>query len=524
MQNQLKEGGKVATRAEKIARLKSDDSRQQKIARLRASDADAMSHDDIVNQINPEPPMKRKQPPMKSGKKPYDGFQFSEMVGNVPSSAMQLVKDVTDVVAHPVDTYNAMDNLVRGAYSKLAGKNLPQEANVDAVINALAERYGSIDKAMASLERDPVGVLSDGLSLLSSGAGLAAKGASAAKMGKIAKGAETVRDMANAIEPINAATTAAIKVPQKFMNRNKSPVDDMIEALKLSTTLDNRFGTGTRDRIASTLLKGGYTLDRSGIAKLENDLQKAGLDIQAVLDNPAALEKVIDPRVFDAPINELAKSEGTLQKLTADANQATVYGEIEPWRQKMYEAGDPMQSAKEINDIKRDAQSRANYKNTESYADDLASDTNKVIAREAAKQVENVLPEIKIPNQQWGELAEALPPFRQSVGRMTNNQPSSRLMQFLKSGAAYVVGENVAPGYGLLAAGGASFHKGRKKGADLGNQAIKDYAQQATPYGDLFKDRSRTSNVLYGLLQVERNRQAQEELMMEEQRRGLLSR
>jgi len=522
MQNQLKEGGKVATRAEKIARLKSDDSRQQKIARLRASDADAMSHDDIVNQINPEPPMKRKQPPMKSDKKPYDGFQFSEMVGNVPSSAMQLAHDVVTPFMHPVDTYNAMDNLTQGVYSKLTGKGTTKEKYADAVYDALVGRYGSREKALASLERDPVGVVSDVMSVITGGAMTAAKSARLADATKIAAGAEKVADVASKLEPINVAVNTAGKARKKFQGRNANPVEDMLEALKLSTTLDDRFGSGTRESIANTILRGGYTLDADGISRLESDLHKAGLDIEAVLNNPAALEKVISPQVLQKPIDELIAIETAPQKLQANQSQAAIDSAITPYMNRMYEEGYPLQSAAEMNVTKRDAQRKANYGDGSTAVDDLTSDANKVIAREAARQVESVIPEIKIPNQQWGEAAEALPPFRRSVARLGNNQKRGWMQSFLKGVAGFGVGASAFDGVGggLLGLGIAkTMMPNAPKGIELGAKAIEDFNLQSTPYADLYKDRSRTSNLVSGLLQSYRNTEAQRELMIEEERR-----
>jgi len=406
-----------------------------------------------------------------------------------------------------------------GVYSKLTGKGTTKEVYADAAYDALVGRYGSPEKALASLERDPVGVVSDVMSVLTGGALTAAKTVRLAGATKIASGAEKVAEVASALEPINVAVNTAGKAGQKFRARNANPVDDMLEALKLSTTLDDRFGSGTRAKIANTILRGGYTLDTAGIAKLESDLHKAGLDIETILNNPAALEKVIPPQVLQKPIDDLLAVETAPQKLQADQSASVIDQAITPYMNKMYEEGYPLQSAAEMNVTKRDAQKKANYGDGSTAADDLASDANKVIAREAAKQVEQVIPEIKIPNQQWGEAAEALPPFQRSVARLGNNQKKHWMQPFLRGVGGFMAGSAMFDSgmAGLAVGAAARLMPSTPKGIELGNRAIKDYQLQTTPYADIYKNRSRTSNLFSGLLQMHRNTEAQRELMAAEE-------
>jgi len=82
-----------------------DDEMATHFAELVKAENAEPSHEDIVNQINPEPA----RPPMKVNrasdkyKKPrgQEGFQISEMVQNIPGSALQLVEDVATPFAHP---------------------------------------------------------------------------------------------------------------------------------------------------------------------------------------------------------------------------------------------------------------------------------------------------------------------------------------------------------------------------------------------------------------------------------------
>jgi len=101
------------------------------------------SHEDIVNQINPEPasksipPMKRKQPPKLADNEDFD-FDAGEMISNVPGDIADTASDMIQPFLHPIDTGKAMYGLASG----LLKKALPGDADQTDVDVASANAVG----------------------------------------------------------------------------------------------------------------------------------------------------------------------------------------------------------------------------------------------------------------------------------------------------------------------------------------------------------------------------------------------
>lgn len=101
-----------------------------------------------------------------------DGFSFTEMLGNVPGSAANVVADTASAIAHPIDTAKGLYNL-----------------GWDGLMQFYKDRYGSVDAFMNTLEKDPAGVFLEGSGLLSGGGTIAARLPGVA--GKLGKAAAT---------------------------------------------------------------------------------------------------------------------------------------------------------------------------------------------------------------------------------------------------------------------------------------------------------------------------------------------
>ena len=115
-------------------------------------------------------------------------FSVSEMVSNIPSSAVQLGKDIIAPILSPIETAKNLQSLGQGLVEKAMpstingvdfGKTQGEEV-VDAVGQFFAERYGSTSAIKNTLEQDPAGVVSDVIGIVTGGIGLVkgvAKGA-----------------------------------------------------------------------------------------------------------------------------------------------------------------------------------------------------------------------------------------------------------------------------------------------------------------------------------------------------------
>ncbi len=131
-------------------------------------------------------------------------FSVGKALGNIPSSAMGVVSGIAGALTHPIQTITGLGRIgagaiqsipgIGGAYTKRTtetGKTAMLEENRQAFQNVkefFVNRYGTPQKAIKSLEQDPVGVALD-VSILLSGTGTLLK---SAKLGKLAAITEPV--------------------------------------------------------------------------------------------------------------------------------------------------------------------------------------------------------------------------------------------------------------------------------------------------------------------------------------------
>lgn len=97
-------------------------------------------------------------------------------LGNVPSSLLNLGKNLFSAATHPINTIKGIGNAFAGGieegYNKLVGvegAHNNQTETFDALKSALNERYGSLEKAQRTATNDPVGFGADVFSILEGG-------------------------------------------------------------------------------------------------------------------------------------------------------------------------------------------------------------------------------------------------------------------------------------------------------------------------------------------------------------------
>lgn len=137
--------------------------------------------------------------------KPSD---YERLKSNLIPSAQNLASDIANVFMHPLDTADAMGNLLFGGLDKLTGMEYrddgyslitPEQAqqrqqNLELVGQYMKDRY--IDNPYENTIQDPVGMGTDILGLLAGGSGLAAK------IPRLAKTANYVKRGAELLDPV----------------------------------------------------------------------------------------------------------------------------------------------------------------------------------------------------------------------------------------------------------------------------------------------------------------------------------
>ena len=147
-------------------------------------------------------------------------FSPFEALKNIPESTKEFGKAIYSAIMNPLQSIKAISGLAQGGirkgYEAISGKQAPvglisgteqDEKTFDNMVEFFIARYGSKDRLLNTIEKDPVGFLADASAAIG-GAGAAVKGVGVAgKIGMVSKAGGTLVKYSRLLEP----TTAAIK-------------------------------------------------------------------------------------------------------------------------------------------------------------------------------------------------------------------------------------------------------------------------------------------------------------------------
>lgn len=165
-----------------------------------------------------------------------EGFNASfdplAAVQNVPESAKELGKGLVHILTNPLQTAKGVGSVALGLLEKAVPGAQDHEQAFDVVADAMIERYGSKDKLLNTVEKDPVGFAADLASLLT-GAGGAVRGAAStgARAGllstraalRLGETAKTLTRVGNVIDPLTTAGKV-VKAPFKAIEKANDAV------------------------------------------------------------------------------------------------------------------------------------------------------------------------------------------------------------------------------------------------------------------------------------------------------------
>tara|TARA_R100001594_G_scaffold17475_1_gene35576 strand:- start:56 stop:2830 length:2775 start_codon:yes stop_codon:yes gene_type:complete len=219
------------------------------------------------------------------------GEVLTSAVANIPSSAVQLAKDVTYPIRHPIQTAQSLASLGKGVV-KLIIPGEPtiydeDEEAAKAVGKFFADRYGSFDAFKQTFATDPLGVASDVAIIFTMGAGASAK-----VPGVAGKTTQTIGSIGTAIDPVlggakllGATVEGAGKVTAPLLGLTTGAGTDAIQVAARAGAsnpdvqrmfLDNLRGDVAPEEIvpkAISALKDKQTTTRSKFKKDKKTLQ-----------------------------------------------------------------------------------------------------------------------------------------------------------------------------------------------------------------------------------------------------------
>lgn len=343
-----------------------------------------------------------------------DGFQVGEMLKNIPGSAKNYAGSVIQPFLHPVDTINTF-------------RQLGLEGTKDAFIRTYKDRYGSVDKALQTLEQDPVGALADLSFILTGPTALAAKAP-----GMVGKAGSAANRIAKAIEPLNVAKGGARSVAKLIPET--APISLYESSAKFSTTLPQ----AKRAEMAGTALKYGALPTGKGMDKISAVMQELDGKITSLVDDATKAGRQIPKAKLYQFLGEAKQSLGGV-KVAAPQDLRQFKATVKAFDKYLKSINKSRLTPNEVQAFKRDAYKHINFDRSQGAAKLGAEEARKAMARGAKSAIEDVVPEAKGINEDLSKLIDLQEPLSRAAGRI-GNRDITGIMAPLNIGAGTAAG------------------------------------------------------------------------------------
>jgi len=343
-------------------------------------------------------------------------FSAKEAIKNLPGSIVQEGKNVIGAITQPIDTIKGIGNLALGVAEKaIPGGPYPQEKYADAMGEYFGNKYGSKDAFLTELQNNPASILSDLSMFVTGGASGAAKLASLSKLGaKAAPALEKVAKVGTAIDPLNLAANTAGYGITKALPTTVAP--KLYEsAAKFSTTLS----PAERARITETALKNQIPLSYEGLGMVQSKLTDLGDKMDNLIINATDQNIKIPASKVLTSLKDVKKQSGGF-KIEAAQDIKEINNIEKQFKDYLKKNKITSVTPQQLQEFKTDAYQRIDFGRSPEKPSIPKEQSYKAMAGSARQSLEDLMPELKAINAQYGSLKELQPNLQRSVGRIEN--------------------------------------------------------------------------------------------------------
>jgi len=343
-------------------------------------------------------------------------FSAKEAIKNLPGSIVQEGKNVIGAITQPIDTIKGIGNLALGVAEKaIPGGPYPQEKYADAMGEYFGNKYGSKDAFLTELQNNPASILSDLSMFVTGGASGAAKLASLSKLGaKAAPALEKVAKVGTAIDPLNLAANTAGYGITKALPTTVAP--KLYEsAAKFSTTLS----PAERARITETALKNQIPLSYEGLGIVQSKLTDLGDKMDNLIINATDQNIKIPASKVLTSLKDVKKQSGGF-KIEAAQDIKEINNIEKQFKDYLKKNKITSVTPQQLQEFKTDAYQRIDFGRSPEKPSIPKEQSYKAMAGSARQSLEDLMPELKAINAQYGSLKELQPNLQRSVGRIEN--------------------------------------------------------------------------------------------------------
>ena len=332
---------------------------------------------------------------------------------SAPRSAWDFGSTMVDAAMSPVETAQGAYGLVEGAGNKLGrlaadlttpytpnefGQNaeiMPErrEDAPNAMGQFFSDRYGSVDKAMNTLQTDPVGLAADISGAISPFSPRAA----------------------TAINPLNVAARGVANVGKAIPESLPRGLYD--SAVKFSTTLDD----ADKTNMIETALEHGLKPSPGGTAKLAALTEKLKPQIDALIADASASGYGVPVETLFRNIEQLKRKKGGILINSADDMNA-IDGYVEQLKEAAFQQGKTHYTVADLQKLKLDFYDQTNFDAMYKTGTPVQQETYKALGRGARETIAEEVPGVDPLNEQLGSLLELKPHLQRSSNRIQNRQ------------------------------------------------------------------------------------------------------
>jgi len=322
-----------------------------------------------------------------------------------------------------------------------AFKELGISGTVEAMGTLYADRYGSVDKALQTIESDPIGFLADLSFVL---AGPAAVVQKVSKTGSVAsKTAGKVSKAAAAVDPLNIAK-AGVKQTAKSVIPKGAPAALYQKGAKLSPA----GGTDVNKALTTATTK-GFMPTYKGVGKLTQLQNAIGREIGDWVDAKSATGALIDPAELKAHINVVREKVGGVRLGSAE-NLRQVTDVLDELDDLVRTYGvDGKLTPAQVQNFKTTLYDRL-YPTPTGAPGVGTKAAEQALARGAKESLEKVLPDIKALNKMWGDLQNLKRPLTSAAERI-ERRDILPLVSAMNIGSGHAIGGKLGATLGVAA-------------------------------------------------------------------------
>jgi hypothetical protein len=337
------------------------------------------------------------------------GFQLGEMAGNIIPSGKQYFGSLLNAALHPIETGKAVIGAPVGLLQKLpgapevmepitkgleyVGANSNFEPYADALIDFYVKRYGSVESALDTIEKDPVGALADASTVL---------------------GVTGFPKASAATNPVSIVKNT-LKAAAKAATPRGLPGKMYESAAKFGTTIP----AAERQAIVQTALKNRLNLTTTGLDKLQGLISGYNDDLSKLIQTAEQRGATIPKSSLYRYIAELKTRRGGV-KVNAGADLQAIDDIIAKFDDHLSSLGKTDLTPSEVQAFKVDLYDQINWDARNLTGTPVKQETYKTLARGAKDELEGVSPEVSFVNEDLGKLYDLQPALSRSVARIEN--------------------------------------------------------------------------------------------------------